>query len=76
VPATRGAGATEVLVVSGRASFEIVQTAVVACLAAVVAVSAATSLAIDLAARCGLVLGAFARDGAMQLYGNAPLVTD
>lgn len=75
VPATRDAGGPEVLVVSGRASFEIVQKAAVARLAAVVAVSAASSLAIDLAARSGLVLGAFARGGAVQLYGGAPLVT-
>lgn len=75
LPATRDAGGPEVLVVSGRASFEIVQKAAVARLAAVVSVSAASSLAIDLAGRSGLVLGAFARDGAVQLYTGAARVT-
>jgi FdhD protein len=74
IPAQREPGGPEVLVVSGRASFEIVQKATVARLAAVVSVSAASSLAIDLAHRSGLVLGAFARNGAVQLYANPTLV--
>lgn len=76
LPATRAPGGPEVLVVSGRASFEIVQKAAVARLAAVVAVSAASSLAIDLADRTGLVLAAFARNDAVPLYAGASLVTD
>lgn len=76
LPASRGPGAPEVLVVSGRASFEIVQKAAVARLAAVVAVSAASSLAIDLAGRAGLVLAAFARNDAVPLYAGASQVTD
>jgi FdhD protein len=75
VPATRSPGAPEVLVVSGRASFEIVQKAAMARLAAVVSVSAASSLAIDLATRTGLVLGAFAREGVVQLYAGADRVS-
>ncbi|MCC6335422.1 MAG: formate dehydrogenase accessory sulfurtransferase FdhD [Myxococcales bacterium] len=75
IPAQRTPGGPEVLVVSGRASFEIVQKAAVARLAAVVSVSAASSLAIDLATRTGLVLASFARGGAAQLYAGAGLVT-
>ena len=44
------------LVVSGRVSFEIVQKAVAAGVAGIVAVSAPTSLAVDLAREYGLVL--------------------
>ncbi|MEW5739772.1 MAG: formate dehydrogenase accessory sulfurtransferase FdhD [Myxococcota bacterium] len=75
LPATRAPGGAELLVVSGRASFEIVQKAAIARLAAVVSVSAASSLAIDLASRSGLVLAAFARGGAAQLYAGSGLVT-
>jgi FdhD protein len=57
-----------VLVVSGRASFEIVQKAAVAGIAIVCSVSAPTSLAIDLAERCGVALAAFVRDGKLSLY--------
>lgn len=65
IPPSRAAGGplAEVLVVSGRASFEIVQKAAVARLAAVVSISAASSLAVDLAERIGLVVASFARDG-------------
>jgi FdhD protein len=57
-----------VLTVSGRASFEIVQKAVVAGIAIVASVSAASALAIDLAARMNVTLAAFVRDGAMNVY--------
>jgi FdhD protein len=57
-----------VLVVSGRASFEIVQKAAVAGVAIICSVSAPTSLAIDLAERCGIALAAFVRDGKLTLY--------
>jgi len=59
-----------VLAVSGRASFEIVQKAVVAGVPIVASVSAASSLAIDLAARMNLTLAAFVRDGAMNVYAG------
>ena len=59
-----------VLAVSGRASFEIVQKAVVAGIPIVASVSAASSLAIDLAARMNLTLAAFVRDGAMNVYAG------
>jgi len=56
------------LYVSGRSSFEIVQKAWAAGFAAVVAVSAPTSLAVDTARRGGLLLAGFVRDGRMTVY--------
>jgi FdhD protein len=60
-----------VLVISGRISFEIVQKACVAGIAAVCGISAPTTLAIDLAERCRIALAGFVRDGALNLYTNA-----
>lgn len=60
-----------VLLVSGRVSYEIVQKALAANVAAVVAVSGPTSLAVDLARRFGLVLIGFARDDRMNVYSGA-----
>ena len=55
--ARRRAAATDrLLVVSGRVSFEIVQKAVAAGVAGIVAVSAPSSLAVDLAREYGLLL--------------------
>jgi FdhD protein len=56
------------LVVSGRVGFEIVQKAIVAGISALVAVSAPTSLAIDLAREFNLTLVAFARNGKAMKY--------
>ena len=70
VPARRANGEPAVLLVSGRASFEIVQKAAVAKLAAVVSVSAASSLAIDLAERTNLTLAMFVRDGHFNLCAH------
>ena len=63
-----------VLVVSGRISYEIVHKALTASVAAVVAVSGCTSLAIDLAREHGLVLIGFAREGRMNVYSGSELV--
>lgn len=65
-----------VLVVSGRTSFEIVQKALAAGVAGVVGVSAPSSLAVATAARFGLLLCGFAREGAFNVYAGSDRVRD
>lgn len=57
-----------ILMVSGRASFEIVQKALFARIPIVVAVSAASTLAVDLAAEGNLTLVGFMRGESMAVY--------
>ena len=57
-----------ILMVSGRASFEIVQKALFARIPVVVAVSAASTLAVDLAAEGNLTLIGFMRGQSMAVY--------
>ena len=63
-----------ILLVSGRASFELVQKAVMAGLPMLCAVSAPSSLAVDLARESGLSLVGFLRDPSMVVYAGAERV--
>jgi FdhD protein len=59
-----------VLVVSGRASYELCQKAVGAGVVGLVAVSAPSSLAVQVAREFGLTLAAFARAGRVTVYAG------
>jgi len=59
-----------VLIVSGRASFEIVQKAAVARIPISASVSAASTLAIDLARAMNITLAAFVREGKLSIYSH------
>ena len=63
-----------VLVVSGRTSFEIVQKAAAFEVPVIVAVSAPSSLAIDVAERFRITLCGFVRQGRMNIYSHGTRV--
>lgn len=65
-----------VMMVSGRAGFEIVQKALMARIAVVCSVSAPSSLAVALAREANMVLVGFVRGKTMNVYASAQNIVD
>jgi FdhD protein len=68
--------AAHILLVSGRASFEIVQKALAAGIPIICAVSAPSSLAVEFARESGQTLVGFLRGASMNVYSHAERLAD
>jgi FdhD protein len=74
-PGAPAAGRPALLVVSGRASFEMVQKAARAGIPILASVSAPTTLAVDLAQATGVTLVGFVRGDTLNVYAHPARIT-
>jgi FdhD protein len=68
--------AQSILIVSGRAGFELVQKALVARIPVMVAIGAPSSLSVSLASQFGMTLIGFVREARFNIYAGESRVRD